>query len=213
MEQNNQNSNFSICIGREIGSGGREVALRLAEIFKLAFYDKEILYHSAKESGIAPELFENIDEMPTKTFGGNLLSLGTMFPFGGNLNSGNYLCNEELFKIQSQVIRTLADKGPSVFVGRCADYVLRDKKNVLSVFLSASYEDRQKRLCESHQFSEKEVKSVIESIDKKRAEYYNFYTFKKWGVASSYDVCLNTSVLGIDRVVKIIEDIVRGLYL
>jgi cytidylate kinase len=213
MKQSCQSNHFSICLGREIGSGGREVALRVSRILDASFYDKEIIYHSAQESGISSELFEKVDEKPKKSLITSLLGVESIFPYTGNMNNINYLCDEELFKIQSQVIMALAEKGPSVFVGRCADYVLREKRNMFSLFICADYDDRVSRLSSVHGYSEKEAKSIIEEIDKKRAEYYNYYTFKKWGAASSYDMCLNTSVLGIDRCVSIVEGVIRDIFL
>lgn len=204
---------FTLCIGREIGAGGLEAAHALSKIYDAQIYDKEIIYHAAQESGIASELFEKADESASRNIISGLFGLGISLPGNGAVApGGGYLCNENLFRIMSQVMQTLADKGTAIFVGRCADYVLRDKQDVFSVFLSAKMEDRIARLCSSHDISEKEARSIIEETDKKRADYYNYYTFKKWGAASSYDLCLNTSVLGMDRTIDIISRTINELF-
>ncbi len=202
---------FSLCIGRELGSGGKEVAATLAKRLDASFYDRELIYHASKESGIAPELFEKADEKTKIKIAGGFFGLGFsihsgMFPQGG------FLCNEELFSIQSEVIRNLASLHSSVFVGRCADYILRDQENVFTVFIAANMEDKIARISKVHNLSESEAEAYIQQSEKRRSEYYNYYTYKKWGAASSYDMCLNTSVLGVEKTVDIIEEVVRDLY-
>lgn len=201
---------FSLCIGRELGSGGKEVASLLAKRLDASFYDRELIYHASKESGIAPELFEKADEKTRIKIAGGFFGLGYSI-HGAALPQGGFLCNEELFSIQSQVIRQLASLHSSVFVGRCADYILRDQPNVFSVFIAADMKDRIARVAEKCNMSEKEAESFILQNEKRRSEYYNYYTYKKWGAASSYNMCLNTSVVGIEKTVDIIEDVIRNL--
>lgn len=213
MNNSNSLKPFILCIGREIGAGGLEAAHALSKTFGATVYDKDIISHAARESGIAPELFEKADESASRNIIGGLFGLGISLPGGGAIApGGGYLCNENLFRITSQVMHNLASAGSSIFVGRCADYVLRDLPNVFSVFLSAKMEDRIARLCPSHGITEKEARSIIEETDKKRADYYNYYTFKKWGAAASYDMCLNTSVIGMDKTLKIIESVIISLF-
>ena len=184
---------FNICIGRQTGSGGKEVAKILGRILNVPVYDKELIYIASKESGLSPEFFEKADERSSKGFMGSVFALGN-----------NYLNNDKLFEIQSRVILSLAEKGSSIFIGRCADYILRDRENVLSIFISAEDEYRAKRVADSENMTLQEAQSFIKSNDKRREEYYNYYTFKKWGAAGSYDLCLNSSSLGIDKIIKYI---------
>lgn len=190
-------SSFNICIGRQTGSGGKEIAGRLGKILNIPVYDKELIYIASKESGLGAEFFEKADEKSTK---------GLMGAFFGITN--NYLNNDKLFEIQSSVILSLADKGPSIFIGRCADYILRDRENMLSVFISADEKFRAERISESENLSLPEALSYIRQCDRKRSEYYNYYTFKNWGHSNSYDLSISSSKFGID---KTIEIILRGI--
>lgn len=214
MDSLNDKKNFAICIGRQLGSGGREVALRISRKMGIAFYDKEIISMTAKESGLAPEYFENVDEKHVTPVVGCFGEAGMPFYFGGVLGSSAYLSNDNLFKIQSETVLKLASEGPSVFVGRCADYILRDMPRLLSVFITANMEDRIARLVGTLSITEDEAIEKIKECDRKRAEYYNYYTFKKWGDAASYDLCLSTSVIGVeetaDRIVNICREKILG---
>ena len=175
------NTNFVINIGRQLGSGGREIGAELAKRLNIAFYDKELINIASKESGLSKHLFEEADEKASFSFsGGGLLGVRSSFMSDGYVN--NYLCNESLFKIQSDVIRELAEKQSCVFVGRCADYILRDHPQALNVFISAPLTDRIERVSKNHQLTEKKAKDFIEKTDKKRASYYNYYSNKRWGV-------------------------------
>lgn len=191
-----------ICIGRELGAGGREVARLLSERLSIPVYDKELLTRASLETGLSQEVFEQKDERSFLTtlrtlFSGNIVGEGAV----------SVLSEDQLFQWQSEAIRTIASEGPAIFLGRCADYVLRDQPNVLSVFLTANPADRVARLVASLAITEKEAQECIEKGDRKRASYYNFYTFKKWGAATSYDVCLNTSLFGVERVADLIVNL------
>ena len=133
---NSYSHNFAVCIGRQLGSGGRNVALAISRKMGIAFYDKEIINQAAKDSGLDPEYFEKVDEKPTIPILGGLAGVHIPFFSGGYLDTESYLGNNNLFKIQSRTVEMLADKGPGVFVGRCADYILRDRPRVLSVFIT-----------------------------------------------------------------------------
>ncbi len=182
-----------ICIGRQLGSGGHEIGERLAARLGYSFFDKELIKLASIESGLCSDIFEKVDEKINTTM------------FDGIFNmSDNCLSNEALFKIQSDVIRKLAQNGPSVFVGRCADYILKDYPGVVTVFITAGFEDRVKRVMKHNDLSNNEAISLIEKTDKKRAAYYNFYSNKIWGRAESYDLCINSSALGIDETMNFI---------
>jgi len=192
-----------ITIGRQLGSGGREAGKQIAEALNMAYFDKEIIEETAKESGFSKHLFEQADEQAKRGFHHNFFTTRFAF-FGDGMMAYEGLSNETLFRIQSDVIRSLADRQPSVFIGRCADYILRERKDCLSVFISANREDRIKRIIHYSNVSEEKAIDMIANIDKKRAAYYNYYTNKTWGMASSYDLCLNSSVFGIDGIVNLL---------
>ena len=180
-----------INIGRQFGSGGKEVAARIGAILGIEVYDNELITKAAEESGFSRELFERSDEKKSNL---NLLSI-----FGTNrFGSGqNYVSDNELFKIQSEVIRGIAEKGPAIFVGRCSNYILRERK-CLDVFVSAPLESRIARVCARTGLDEEEARSRIERQDRTRQSYYNFFTFGDWGAASDYDLCVDSSILGIE---------------
>ncbi|MGN0466647.1 MAG: AAA family ATPase [Lachnospiraceae bacterium] len=192
-----------ITIGRQYGSGGRLIGKKLAEEFQIPFYDKDILKKAAKESGLCEELFENYDEKPTTSF---LYSL-VMDPYamGYNSNSFELPLNHKVFLAVFDVIKKIADEGPCVIVGRCADYALADYDNVLKVFISGDMEERMKRVQQLYDIPENKVRDQIVRIDKQRASYYNYYTNKKWGDIKSYDLAINTSQFGIDGAVELIK--------
>ena len=201
------NETFVINIGRQLGSGGRQIGEKLSAEFGIGFYDKELIQLASKESGLGKEFFEKADEKSSFSFIGGLLGLRT------NINNevyvNNYLCNETFFKIQSDVIRELAGKESCVFVGRCADYILRDNPRCINVFITADTEDRIKRVAQTYQLSLDKAQELIVKTDKKRAEYYNYYSNKVWGAAGSYHLCINSSVLGMDQTVTFITQFIK----
>lgn len=196
-----------ITIGRQFGSGGRIVGKKLAEQLGIAYYDKELINLASKESGICGEFFEKADE---KTSGSLLKALAMGFSMNNAIfQSNDYLSNESLFQIQSDVIRKVAAEGSCILVGRCADYILRNDPDCIHVFVSASLEDRIHRTMEYNQLDEKQAGEYIHKADKSRASYYNYYTDKIWGAAESYDLCINSSIYGIDQTVEFIRSFVR----
>lgn len=200
------NKNFVITIGRQLGSGGKLVAELLGKRLGIPVYDKQIINEAAKESGLLPSLFEGADEKES-----NVRPMGwSTWGLSSTVYSG-YINNDTLFGIQSSTIEKIANQGPCVIVGRCADYVLRDRKNVLTVFITANKEERIKRLCECRNCEGKEAKQSIAQTEKRRAAYYNYYTFKTWGAAESYHLCLNSSLLGIEGCVDVIESALAKL--
>ena len=205
------NEKYVINIGRQLGSGGRIIGEELAKSMNISFYDKELIGIAAKESGLGKEFFESADEQKRFGFLGNLF--GSLFGWGshigGEVHPDNYLQKETLFKIQSDVIRQLAEKDSCVFVGRCADYILRDHPRCINIFFSADTDDRVKRIMEyDNKISPEKARDMIERADKQRANYYNYYTGKTWGGASSYHICINTSLLGIEKTTAFVRSMI-----
>jgi cytidylate kinase len=199
--------NFTITIGRQLGSGGREIGQKIATSLHISVYDKELLQIASRESGLGKEFFEEMDEKKSHSLIGGLLNMNS--PFSDEFYLNYYLSNETLFKIQSDVIRNLAQKESCLFLGRCADYVLKDYPRCLNIFISADLEDRIRRTAALHQVSEAKAREIVIKTDKKRAEYYRFYSNKTWGAAESYHLCINSSVLGIDPTVEFILEFAR----
>ena len=198
-----------ITIGRQLGSGGREIGKKLSEALNIAYYDKEIIEITSKESGLNKKLFEQADESSRKSIPASVL--GMRFPFiGDSPVSYGGLSNEMLFQIQSDVIRDLADRHSCIFIGRCADYILRERTDCFSVFVCANDEDRIRRIIAHENISVEKARDLMGSIDKKRAAFYNYYSNKNWGVASSYNVCINSSVFGIDKTVSLLKEMVEN---
>jgi len=196
------NEKFVINIGRQLGSGGREIGEKLASQFGISFYDKELINIASKESGLGKEFFEKVDEKESHSIIGGLLGLRTNV---SHMYANNYLSNETFFKIQSDVIRELAQEKSCVFVGRCADYILRDHTRSVNIFITADTEDRVSRVVRDQHLTIEKALEKIEKMDKKRAAYYNYFSNKAWGVAESYHLCINSSVLGVDDTVTFIR--------
>ena len=191
-----------ISIGRQYGSGGREIGRRLAKEFNIDFYDKELLTLAAKESGFSEEILKENDENHNGSF---LYSLVMGTYTGGN----NLPLNHKLFLAQFDTIKKLAEEKSCVIIGRCADYALEYNPNCVKVFIHADIDTRIKRAIEEYGVSPDKVEEVIKKTDKKRESYYNFYTGKKWGLMENYDITLNSSFSGIDGAVRVIADLVR----
>jgi cytidylate kinase len=196
-----------ITIGRQLGSGGRTIGKRLSEAMKMAYYDREIIEITAQESGLNRKLFEEADEKARTGFSAGISGMHAPFLNEGGITCGG-LSNEMLFRIQSDVIRDLADKQPCVIIGRCADYILRERRDCFSVFICAGEEDRIRRIISygDKAISVEKACDLMERIDRKRAVFYNYYSNKTWGEASSYHVCLNSSVFGIDGTVSLLKE-------
>ena len=191
-----------VTISREFGSGGREIGKRLADKLNVPFYDKELLEMASKESGIARELFVKNDESYTNSFLYSLV-MGT-YPVSpdGRLNPELPL-NHKIFLAQFETIKKLAEKGPCVIVGRCADYVLKEEPNVIDFFISGNMYDKKKRILERYDIEKPKIEEFIRKTDKRRASYYNYYTDMKWGDARNFDLCINSSKSGIEGAVDL----------
>lgn len=195
-----------INIGRQLGSGGLVIAKMLAEDLGCNFYDKELLNLAARESGFSEKFFEQNDEK--KGFFRSLFHMHAPFVSDSNFYN-NKLSQESLFQFQSDAIRKAASEHSCVFVGRCADYVLRDFDNTVSVFITADLDERISRVCERHNCTEDEAKKIIEGKESTRSSYYNYYTGKEWGHSSSYDLCINSSILGMQGTAEFIKEFIN----
>ena len=191
-----------INIGRQFGGGGVAVALELGRKLGIPVYDKELIKKAAQDSGFSAEFFEESDEK--KRF----LSLSAIFSNRFS-ETENYMSDRGIFKMQSQTIMKIAEQGSAIIVGRCSDYILRDMENTLNVFLTSPLEVRAARIAERSNVSLEEAERLAEEKDRKRAEYYNYYTFTDWGVASTYDLCLDSSILGIEGTADFIIEFAR----
>ncbi|MDR2251258.1 MAG: cytidylate kinase-like family protein [Endomicrobium sp.] len=180
---------FIVTIARQYGSGGLMIAKQLSDALNIPFYDKTLLQIAAKKSGLGKVFFEKADEDK------NFLTSGMLT----DAFNTNLIFDDLLFKIQSDVIRQIAQKESAIFVGRCADYILREHHNCISIFLYADKKDKIKRISLKNNISQQEAEKLIGHKDKERAKYYNYYTQKLWGAAESYNLCVNSSILGIDE--------------
>lgn len=196
-----------ITIGRQFGSGGHEVGVKLAESLQIPYYDKELLKRAAKESGLCEHLFESFDERPK-----SLLYSLAMDPYSfSNLSAPYGTIEQEVFLATFNAVKKAADEGPCVLVGRCADYALRERTDCLHLFIYAPLEERVKRVAQLHDLAPDKARERIAKTDKQRASYYNYYTSKRWGVPASYDFCLDSSRLGIDGTVELITYILNQM--
>lgn len=197
-----------------MGSGGLEIGKRVAEQLGLKFYDKELLAEAARESGICPECFDRIDEK-VKTVYGGVGVFGMRFPFLSDPNGVQMsaISPDNLFLIQSDTMCRIASESPALFVGRCANYVLRGRKDLFSVFISADEPDRIDRITSRTGCSEEEAKAAIKKSDKERTAYYDYFANRTWNAATSYDLCINSSRLGIDGAANLIVSCVKALNL
>ncbi|MBP1537905.1 MAG: cytidylate kinase-like family protein [Ruminococcus sp.] len=193
--------NSVITISREFGSGGREIGKRLSERLHIPFYDKELLEIASKESGICRELFDRNDEAYTNSFLYSLVVGNYPVSSDGRIEPEMPI-NQRIFLAQFDTIKNIAAKGPCVIVGRCADYVLKNEKNVINFFINGNTAEKKKRILERYDIEKNKVEDFIKKTDKRRASYYNYYTDMKWGEARNFDLCINTSRTGIDGAVE-----------
>ena len=185
---------IAITIARQYGSGGREIGRRLGELLGIKLYDKELIVMAAEKKGVDPDYLHKIDEKATNSLL-YTLAVGSSL-FHANTLGADISINDKLFIAQTELIREIAGRENAIFVGRCADYVLRKHDNCVRLFIYADKEDRIARVMERHECSRKEAEDMIAKNDKSRMSYYNFYTGKKWGRPENYDLCVNSSLLG-----------------
>jgi len=192
-----EQSKYVITIGREIGSGGKAIGDLMAKELGIPIYDRSLIQMAAEESGISPKVFKKVDEVPHRGIFSNFLrTLSSPFASYGNLYS-NSMSQESLFKFQSDVIREKAESENCIIVGRCSEYILRDHPRHLSIFIRADYNERVHFLMNNNDISAETAKDLIEETDAVRSDYHNFYSESNWGDSRSYDICINSSILGI----------------
>jgi len=200
---------FIISIGRQYGSGGHEIGEKLASKLGVKFYDNALIDRVSKESGLCKEIIMEHDEKPTSSFLYNLVT----DPYSINFNRGSVAdmpYGQKIFLAQFETVKNIANEGSCVIVGRCADYILKDHQNLISIFIYADKDFRLKRIAlENPELSENNLNGLIDKKDRSRASYYNYYSDNKWGRASSYDLCINSAKTGIEGAVKLIEDYIQ----
>ena len=190
-----------ITISREFGSGGRYIGEQVAKELGIAYYDKEIIAEAAAKTGLAKELIEEKGEYsPMRT----LFGYGFV---GRNLNGQSM--EDMLDSVQRNIIMEAAEKGPCVIIGRNADYILKDRDDVLNVFITGNQKEKRERICRLYEKTEKEADKLIHDIDKKRSIQYKFYTEQTWGMASNYTVTLNSSELGYEKCISFLQELYR----
>ncbi len=183
--------NYIITIGREFGSGGKEIAQKLAERLGIEYYDKDLVTLAAKQRGVSEEVVADAEENIPSIWDCNSVGLP--------------IFQDRLFLAQSTIITEIAEKNsPCIIVGRCADYVLRDHADVINIFIHAKNEFRIQRIMQSESLTYADAKALVKKTDKTRRAYYQFYTDRKWGTGTDYDLVLSSSTLGIDTCVDIL---------
>lgn len=203
-----KNNNLIITIGREFGSGGREIGKLLAQKLEINCYDSELLTQVAKNSGFCEEILKNHDEKPTNSFLYSLV-MDTHQNYSTVLGQTGMPLSQQMFLAQFNTIKDIAAKESCIFIGRCADYALAEDYNILSIFITGNEESKISRIVKRHNVSENKAREMMIKTDKRRASYYNYYTDKKWGKSSSYDLCINSSKLGIEKTVELILEYIK----
>lgn len=196
---------YIITIGRQFGSGGRAIGEKLAEKLGVRFYDKELISMAAKESGMSPDVFKQVDEKAANSLLYSL-SMG-MYNFGSGFSAmGDLPVNDKLYMLQHKIIRKIADEESCVIVGRCADYVLKDRTDCVNIFIYADMEYRKQESIKKHGIDPARAEHIINKTDKSRANYYSFYSGQKWGAVENYDLCIDSSKLAEDKIVDLIAE-------
>ena len=195
-----------ITIGRQFGSGGKEVGIRLGKELGVPCYDKELMKEAAKQSGLSEKILESFDERPKSLLYAIAMD-SYIFSLPGT-GAGDSL-EQQVYLATFDTIRNLADKGPCVIIGRCADYALADNPNLLRLFIYAPLKDRIERVAARQGLSPEKARTLIQKTDRRRASYYEYYTSHGWGEVESYDFCLNSSSLGLGGTVELIRSMVE----
>lgn len=201
--------NIIVTIGRQFGSGGRELGRKIADILNVPYYDKELLSRAAADAGVSEEFVKSNDERFPK-FMSSVLSFNMGFSPVSWYQHPSSICSDSIYAAQSETIRTLARQSPCVIVGRTSDYILRDFPRVVNIFVHAPMEECVKRImrrCDA--MSEDKARALAEKNNRLRASYYNFYTDKQWGDAASYDLTFDTSLLPTDDLAEITAAYIR----
>ncbi|MBE6604419.1 MAG: cytidylate kinase-like family protein [Ruminococcaceae bacterium] len=199
---------LAITIGRQYGSGGREIGVRLGELLGFRVYDKELLFMAAQKNGINPDALRRVDEKATNSL---LYTLAVGTTLYGSYSIGvDVPINDQLFITQTEIIKKAAEEENCIFIGRCADYVLRNHPNRISVFVYADKEERIARIMKEYTVSRDEAASMIAKTDKRRMNYYNFYTGRKWGKLDNYHLCIDSALLGVEGAAQMIAAVVKS---
>ena len=193
-----------ITIGRQFGCGGRTICKMLSEELGIPFYDKELIDYAANKSGISSDVLEQYDERATNSLLYSL-SISSYSYVGSSMNTHHMPLNDQLYISQGEVIKQLADKGPCIILGRCADYILKERNDVLNVFIHCDFDLRVQRIMERLGIPKSKAADLIKKTDKRRASYYNYYTRRKWGNLENFDLAINSKI-GFEKVVKIIKN-------
>lgn len=199
-----------LTVARQYGSGGHDVAKKVSELLDIPFYDREIIGLAAKESGLSENLFDGLDEKPTTSLLYSLV-MGIQSGTGAYWRYGDMTSADNVFRIQSQIIRSIAEKGSCVIVGRCADYILREEERLVNVFVHADIDYRTQRIMEKYNMKEKVALDYINKTDKRRGSFYNFYTNKIWGNVDNYDLSIATDRIGIDNAAQMIVEYIKNV--
>lgn len=199
-----------LTVARQFGSGGHDVAKKVSQLLGIEFYDSELIAMAAKESGLSENLFDGLEEKPTTSLLYSLV-MGIQSGSSGYHRYGDLTSGDNVFRIQSQIIRSIAEKNSCVIVGRCADYILREQPRLVNVFVHADIDFRTERVMKKYDMKEKAALDYINKTDKRRASFYNFYTNKIWGNIDNYDLSVATDRIGIDNAAHLIVDYIKNI--
>ena len=200
--------NYIVTIAREYGSGGRECGKKLAELTGYKFYDKDLITLAAQKSGMSTDALNSVDEKAASSL---LYTLGSSI-YNSGMGSVNLPINDKLFVVQSQIIKDIANSGEgAIIVGRCADYVLSERDNVVKVYITSDFDTRVNTVMKRHDLTQSQARDLIIKTDKRRSNYYSYYTGEKWGKADKYDVVVSTARIGIDGAAGLIADYIKML--
>lgn len=202
-----EQENFVVTVGRQMGSGGRELGRLVAERLGVEFFDKKLLLEAAAESGLIPELMERDDERGPGIFSG---AMGFTMGLMGSSIGSQPMGHDAVYRAQSEVIRRLGKEKSCVIVGRTADYVLRDHPRCINIFVSAPEDECVRRLLSrGDRKTEADARAFVRKVNKLRSSYYNFYTDRQWGMASTYDLTVNSAMMPLEDLADFIADYVR----
>ena len=201
--------NIAITIGRQYGSGGKEIGLRVGELLGIKVYDKELLTMAAEKKGINPDYLRRVDEKAAS-------SLLYTLAMGSSAYSARHLgvdvpINDQLFITQTEIIKEITEKESAIFIGRCADYVLSEKPNLVKVFITAPFDVRVKNIMNRHGLTESRAKDLVVKTDKRRSNYYSYYTGEKWGKSDKYDLVISTDKVGTSGAAEMIANYLKLL--
>ena len=202
--------NYIVTIAREYGSGGRECGKKLAELTGYKFYDKDLITLAAQKSGMSTDALNSVDEKAASSLL-YTLALGSSI-YNSGMGSVNLPINDKLFVVQSQIIKDIANSGEgAIIVGRCADYVLSERDNVVKIYITSDFDTRVNTVMKRHDLTQSQARDLIIKTDKRRSNYYSYYTGEKWGKADKYDVVVSTARNGIDGAAGLISDYIKML--